>query len=184
MAGPDLDEWVPRPTIRVTHQAVSRTAPERLWGAADALRLGDTRVLGRLIRWRIPGTPPDTSFHELFRNPPFLVLAEDELSLLSGLVGRIWTLRRDYPRLEEPDAFRAWQRAGTVRVLFAHWVAPHTADGSVLHSETRVQAFGTRGRLGLASLRPLIRSTHHLVGTDALATAARTAEASDPIAEA
>ena len=48
----------------------------------------------RLVRWRIPGIPGDISFDELFRRPPFLLLEEHETSLMSGIVGRIWTLRR------------------------------------------------------------------------------------------
>ena len=45
------------------------------------------------------------------------LLAEGERWSVSGLCGRIWTLTRDYPRLDGPDAFRAWDEPGTVRVL-------------------------------------------------------------------
>jgi len=173
MVPPPLDAWMPAPAVRVSHQRRADAAPERLWSAARAMRLRDTRLLGRLIRWRIPGVPADASFDELFRSQPFLPLEEGELGLLSGLVGRIWTLRRDYPRLTEPDEFRAWDRGGTAKVLFANWVEPGPGGGSLLRSETRVQAFGAQGQLGLASVRPLIRAFQHLVATDAMATAAR-----------
>jgi hypothetical protein len=174
MTGPELDAWVPSPAVRVRHQAPSAAEPERLWAAARAVRLREVGLLGRLIRWRIPGLSGEIAFDQLFRDPPFTVLEEGELSLVSGLVGRIWTLRRDYPELAGPEEFTGWHGSGTVRVLFANWVA--RADGvSVLHSEVRVEAFGAQGRLGLTSVRPLIRGFQHLIGSEALAVAVRAA---------
>ena len=42
-----------------------------------------------------------------------MVLQEEEHALVSGLVGRIWTLRRDYPQLGSPEEFaRMVARAG------------------------------------------------------------------------
>jgi hypothetical protein len=176
MTSPELDTWLSDPSIRVTHDRASAADPATLWKAASELELRDTRLLGRLIGWRIPGLAADTTFSGLFRGAPFAVLAEDEQALISGLVGRIWTLRRDYPLLEEPEEFRSWSRTGTAKVLFAHWVESAGRGRASLRSETRVKAFGTQGRLGLASVRPLIRGFEHLVSTDALATAVRTAE--------
>jgi hypothetical protein len=173
---PQLDTWLPDPAVRVSHRRTSPADPDRLWQAASELDLGDTQVLGRLVRWRIPGVPPGTTFEGLFRCPPFAVLHEAERILVSGLVGRIWTLRRDYPTLEGPEAFREWSTAGTAKVLFAHWVEPGEPERSLLHSEARIKAFGVQGRIGLASVRPLIRGFQHLVGSDALAAAVRAAE--------
>ena len=86
--------------------------PQALWRAAAALRLSETRTLGRLVRWRIPGVPPDQTFQGLFADYPFSVLDEGDGWMLSGLAGRIWTLQRDYPRLDGPEAFRDVGRAG------------------------------------------------------------------------
>src|SRR6202022_4662251 len=94
------------------------------WEAAQSVRVRDTRMLGRLVRWRIPGVPKDAPFDELFRSAPFTVLCEDDGVLVSGLVGRIWTLRRDYPKLTGVEEFRSWSEPGTARVLFANWVEP------------------------------------------------------------
>lgn len=174
---PQLDTWLPDPAVRVQHRRTSRVPPDRLWQAARDVALTDTRMLGRLVRWRIPGVPPRATFDALFRNQPFAVLEEHEHALVSGLVGRIWTLRRDYPVLEDAEEFRAWSRSGTAKVVFAHWVeAADSEDGAVLRSEARVKAFGVQGRIGLGSVRPLIRGFEHLVGSDALAAAVRTAE--------
>ena len=173
----ELEPWLPDPAVRITHARDSHVAPDRLWAAAQAARLDQTRLLGRLVRWRIPGVTPATTFHDVFAQPPFCVLAEAERWMLSGLVGRIWTLRRDYPRLDGPDQFREWRQSGTAKVLFAHWAKERPGGGGVLRSEARVQAYGIQGRMGLASVRPLISGFQHLISTDAMATAVRLAEA-------
>jgi hypothetical protein len=77
----------------------------------------------------------------MFHHDPILVLVDhQERALVSGLVGQIWMLRRDYPRLSHPDQFRGWSDAGAARVLFADWVQPSTSGGSVLHRIHRYRA--------------------------------------------
>lgn len=164
--------------MRIVHRREGAASPERLWRAAQDVRLCDTYLLGRLVRWRIPGISRDVSFDELFRQQPFTVLTEDEGALVSGIVGRIWTLRRDYPELEDAEQFRRWSTAGTARVLFANWVERAQQGRAALRSETRVEAFGTQGKIGLASVRPLIRGFQQLVSNDAMAAAVRRAESS------
>ncbi|HET9720008.1 MAG TPA: hypothetical protein VFP55_08030 [Solirubrobacteraceae bacterium] len=170
---PDLDAWLARPQIRVRHRRQAAAAPETLWRAAQAVRLQDAPGLGRLIRLRIPGLSPELRFDEMFRAPPFNVLFEDELGLVCGLVGRIWTIRRDYPILAGPEEFRSWSSSGTVRVLFANWAEPAGDGGGALVSETRVAAVDRRGRLGLAAVRPLISSSHQLIGREGIRAALR-----------
>jgi hypothetical protein len=171
---PDLDFWLPEPSIRVAHRRATTAPPERLWEAAREVRLSDARLLGRLVRWRIPGLAPNLAFDEMFRAPPFLVLTEEPgRALVSGLVGRIWTLRRDYPRLRDPDEFRAWSTPGTARVLFANWVR---ANPTELHAEVRVEAIGAQGRVGVAAVRPLVSAFANLIGNDGLEAALRRAE--------
>jgi hypothetical protein len=174
---PDLDQWLPKPAIRIAHARESDASADRLWAAASSVKLADTRLLGRLVRWRIPGTKLATTFDELFRSPPFLVLHEEETLLISGLVGRIWTLRRDYPKLSEAEEFRSWSRPGTARVLFANWVTASDDSGrAVLASESRVASVGVQGRVGLAAVRPLISTFQNLVGSDGIEAAVRLAE--------
>lgn len=170
---PDLDAWLPRPQIRVHHRRDAQARPDALWRAAQSVRLRDAPRLGRLIRLRIPGLAPDLRFDEMFRAPPFNVLVDEEQVLVCGLVGRIWTLRRDYPVLDGPEEFRHWSTRGTVRVLFANWVEPLPDGRAALVSETRVQAVDRRGRVGLAAVRPLIASSHHLVSRDGIQAALR-----------
>jgi hypothetical protein len=174
---PDLDHWLPKPSMRVAHRRESDATPERLWQASREVTLAETRRLGRIVRWRIPGLAPDLTFDEMFRAPPFLVLSEDGgRALVSGLVGRIWTLRRDYPRLTDPEEFRAWSTGGTARVLFANWVQDGEDGRAALQSEVRVEAIGAQGRIGVAAVRPLVGAFGNLIGSDGIEAAVRLAE--------
>jgi len=175
-----LDRWLPEPAIRTHHGRASLVDPTRQWRAARTLRVSDTRLLGKLIRWRIPGTSADQSFDELFRTYPFIVLEEDEGLLISGLCGRIWTLARDYPDLAGPQGFRDWNRSGTVRVLFAHWVERGEGDELELVSEARVQPVDSRAERRLRVLWALVGPFDGLVGTEALKAAVRRAENGAP----
>jgi hypothetical protein len=177
MPKPDLDRWLSEPSLRVAHQRESAAEPDRLWEAARRVRLADVGLLGRLVRWRIPGVPADMSCDQMFRSQPFIVLDDDDgESLVSGLVGRIWTLRRDYPKLREPHEYRSWDVAGTAKVLFATWVEPRPAERSALCMEARVRGIGTKGRLGVAAVRPLVSRFQQLIGSDGIETAVRMAE--------
>jgi hypothetical protein len=165
-----LDAWLPEPVVRTRHRRTVAAGPDALWRAANDLRLSDTRTLGRLVRWRIPGLAAGLTYGELFRAYPFTVLDDGERHLVAGLCGRIWTLARDYPRLAGPDDFAAWDEPGTVRVLFGHWVED-TGDGSALVSEARVKPVDRTAGLRLRALWKLIGPFERLVGAEAIARA-------------
>jgi hypothetical protein len=172
----DLDAWLPRPAIRTRHRRAAHAAPGALWDAASQLRLDDTGALGRLVRWRIPGLPEDVTFGGLFAAPPFNVLAAGDGWSISGLVGRIWTLRRDYPVLDGADAFHAWAAPGTVRVLFAHGVVPDGNGRCALVSEARVAPVDRTAALRLRALWTVVGPWERLIGGEALGRAVRRAE--------
>jgi hypothetical protein len=176
MSPSHLDRWLPRPTIRTNHRRASTADADELWRTALGLRLSDTRALGRLVRWRIPGTAADQSFGELFRAYPFVVLDEGRNLLVSGLCGRIWTLARDYPSLGGAHDFRDWHEAGTARVLVAHWTAPCPDGRTELVSEARVQPIDRAAALRLRLLWRVIGPFERLVGAEGLTTAVRRAE--------
>lgn len=173
---PDLDKWLAKPALRVVHRRESRVPAAELWHAAREVRVADTAVLGRLVRWRIPGLAGDLHYDELFRQAPFLALEEGEHALVSGLVGRIWTLRRDYPELASPQEFAEWSQGGTARVVIANWAVGRNGGGSVLTAEARVEPVGAQGRLGVAAVRPVVRAFQNLVGSDGINAAVRRAE--------
>ena len=174
MPAPDLDAWLPDAQVSSRHRRTSRAEPDDLWRAAQEIRLDETRSLGRLIRWRIPDTPPDLRFAELFARYPFAVLDEGPGWSISGLCGPIWTLARDYGRIDA-DTFGTWDRAGTVRVLFGHWVE-HAEPRSALVSEARVAPTDRGGRLQLRALWLVIRRFERVIGSEPLPLAVARAE--------
>jgi hypothetical protein len=169
-----LDHWLPDAAVRTHHRRESPAAPDRLWQVANDLRLRDTRSLGRVVRWRIPGVGADQTFRDLLADYPFCVLDQGERWSVSGLCGRIWTMQRDYPRLDGPEAFREWSEPGTVRVLLANWVEPD-GGGSVIVSEARVEPVDRRAAVRLRSLWLVIGVFERLIGGEALALAAERA---------
>lgn len=175
MKAPDLDAWLPDPQVRSRHRRPSAAPPDALWSAAASVRLDETRSLGRLVRWRIPGTPSSLTFKELFARYPFTVLEEGPTWSVSGLCGRIWTLARDYPRLSGPEEFRDWDDRATVRVLFGHWVE-ETPDGSALFSEARVHAIDRTAALRLRALWLVVARFERVIGAEPLPLAVRRAE--------
>lgn len=175
MTADELDAWLPEATVRTHRRRAVAAAPDDLWRAAQAIRLSETRTLGRLIRWRIPGVPAERRYDELFRGYPFTVLDAGDRHLVSGLCGRIWTLARDYPRLDGPQAFRDWDEKGTVRVVFAHWVTPGPDGGAELCSEARVKPVDRASALRLKALWQVIGRFEPLVASEPLSVAARRA---------
>ena len=173
--GVDLDSWLPEPLVRTHHRRDSPATESELWASAATVRLRDCRILGRLVRARIPGLSANLTFAELFRDEPFNLLDEGPAHRLSGLCGRIWTIRRDFALLSQPADFLTWDEPGTVRVLFANWAEP-TEAGSALVSEVRIAAVDRRAGLRVRGLRPFISAFQGLVATEALTIASQRAE--------
>ncbi|MFL5892552.1 MAG: hypothetical protein ACJ75I_07395 [Solirubrobacterales bacterium] len=171
----DLDEWLPEPQVRGSHRRSAGATPEHLWRAAAEVRVCDSPVLGRAVRWRIPGTAAKIPFRDLLRSYPFAVLDEGSRWSVSGLCGRLWTLRRDYPVLHGPDDFLTWDEPGTARVLIAHWVEPD-GDGAILCNESRISPVDSAASVRLRALWALTGGLERLVGGEALGAAIRRAE--------
>jgi hypothetical protein len=176
LAEDQLDDWLAEPAVRTRHRRRAAADADELWAAARGIRLSETRTLGRLVRWRIPGTASTQTFSGLLAEYPFVVLAEGERWSVSGLCGRIWTLNRDYPRLDGPEAFRAWSEPGTVRVLFTHWVDSDGDGGSTIVSEARVAPVDRAADLRLRSLWMLVGVFERLIGAETLELAVARAE--------
>ena len=172
----DLDAWLPDPQVRTRHRRSAHADADRLWHAAETVRLRDAPTLGRAVRWRIPGTPPDLSFRDLFRQYPFAVIAEGTRWSISGMCGRIWTLRRDYPRIEGAEDFLSWDQPGTVRVVLAHWIELDGPGRSALVSEARIKPVDRRAGFRLRALWALIGHFERLIGGEVLRLAAQRAD--------
>ncbi len=175
-AEPDLDQWLPDPQIRTRHARAAAVEPLELWHAAETIRVTDAPRLGRVLRWRIPGTPADLAYRDVFRRYPFTVLEEGEGWSVSGLAGRPWSLRRDYPELAGADEFRNWDESGTVRILFAHWVSQRDDGGAEIVSESRVGPVDRSARWKMRTLWSALGRFEGLIGREALDAAVREAE--------
>ena len=174
-APPALDGWVADPAVRTFHRREARAEPDALWRAAATVRVGESGLLGHLIRWRVPGTRAEQTYREMFSSSPFVDVAHGDGHLLAGLCGRIWSARPTLADLSGPDDFRRWSTPGTVRVLFAQWVEA-TAAGSALISEVRVAPVDVAASARLRRLWPLIRRFEPLISTEPLGLAVRRAE--------
>ena len=171
----DLDRWLPDPQVRTRHRRSADASPDELWHAAESVRLCDAPTLGRIVRWRIPGTPRDLPYADLFRRYPFTVLDEGERSLVSGLCGKIWTLKRDYPRIDGPDEFLAWEEPNTVKVAFAHWVEEGDDGSAAVVSESRIVPIGRRAAYQTRVLWTAVGQFERFIGREALRVAAKRA---------
>ncbi len=172
---PSLDTWLPEWQVRSVHSRACDAPADRLWAAAQQVRLRDCLVLGRLVRVRIPGARPDSTFTQVFARAPFLRLEEEGHHAISALCGRIWTPRGGLADLPDTASFLGWDMPGTVRVVFAHWCQPGD-EGSALFSDVRVAAVDGRARMRLRALEPFISAFNGLVWVEALASATRAAE--------
>jgi hypothetical protein len=171
-----LDHWLPEYSVRTYHRREARVDQAALWGAATSIRLADTRRLGKLVSWRIPGVHASQTYHDVFRAYPFTVLQETEDLLVSGLCGKIWTLARDYPALADADAFAGWDERGTVRVALAHWARERDDGTAELCSEARVDPVDTTARVRLKAIWAVLGPFERLIGAEPLELAARRAE--------
>ena len=175
MRTPELDDWLPEPAVRTHHRREAAATPAA-HSAAESVRLRDTRTLGRLVRWRIPGTEQDQTFRHMFRHYPFTVLDEGETHLVCGMAGRIWTLARDYPKLTSAEEWRTYDEPNATRVLFGHWVEDLGPGRSALVSEARVGVTGRRAAVRVKSLWVVVGTFERVIGAEPLPLAVRRAE--------
>ena len=172
----DLDAWLPNAEIRTCHSRTAAAGPDELWAAAQNVRLDQTRTVGRLVRWRIPGSPASQSFAGLLSSYPFTVLQAGEHWSISGLCGRIWTLARDYPAIEDAEQFRRYDESRSVRVLFAHWVQDNGDGRSTIFSEARVAPTDRIATIRLRALWLVVGPFERLIGAEPLELAVARAE--------
>ena len=72
---PDLDHWLAKPSMRVAYRRESDAPPERLWEAARSVRLADPGGSAASYGGGSLDSTPTSRSIEMFRAPPFLVLA-------------------------------------------------------------------------------------------------------------
>ncbi|MDX6660686.1 MAG: hypothetical protein QOJ55_1508 [Solirubrobacteraceae bacterium] len=172
-----LDAWLPDPHARTRHARSSPAPPERLWAAAERVRVRDTMTLRPLITLRLGSEAPsaDTTFRELFRRPPFVLLEEGERWSASGVAGRLWARRGGLARLQGPDHYRAWNERGTARVAVLNSVRARAGGGSEIVTETRVRCVDRRALLRFRPYWAVVGPFSRFIRIDLLAAAVRRA---------
>jgi hypothetical protein len=88
------------------------------------------------------------------------------------MCGRIWTIRRDYPRIEGAEDFLAWDEPGTVKVLLADWVESDGPRRNALVSEARIEPADRQAGLRLRALWAVLGHLERLIGSEVLRVAA------------
>lgn len=144
-----LDRWLPEFHARTLHSRRCPVPPERLWEAAQAVRVNDTLTLRPIIALRFGpyAPPPDTTFRELFRRPPFTLLEESAYSSISGMAGRLWALGDVFARLESAEDYAAFAEPGHAKVAVLNRVRGDGAGGAEIESEARVWCTDRSARL-------------------------------------
>ena len=95
---------------------------------------------------------------------------------ISGMCGRIWTLRRDYPRIEGAEDFLAWEEPDTARVLLAHWIERDGPKQNALVSEARIKPVDGQAHFRIRALWAVVGHLEPLIDAEALRIATRRAE--------
>lgn len=152
-------------------------SPERLWEAAQTVRVSDTRTLQPLIALRFGryAPPADTTFRELFRRAPFTLLEESDHSSISGLAGRLWMLGDVFATLAGPDDYADFAEPGTAKVAVLNQVRPHGRSGSKIVSEARVWCTSRSARIRFAPFWAVVGPFSRFIRLDLLAAAERQA---------
>ncbi len=179
MGTPDspLDAWLPDPHARTRHVRSSPAPPEQLWVAAEGVRVLDTATLRPLIMLRFGGDAPsvDTTFRELFRRPPFVLLDEGERWSASGVAGRLWAGRGGLAHLGGPEDYRAWDEPGTARVAVLTSVRARPDGGSEIVTETRVRCLDRSALRRFRAYWAVVGPFSRFIRIDLLAAAVRRA---------
>jgi hypothetical protein len=173
-----LDRWLPDPTVRTLHRRRSAASPEVLWAAARAAAIGDTLTLRPLIMLRLRGARPTTAttFEELFRTDPFVLLEEGERLSVSGLAGRLWTPAGDYASFDDGDAYAAHEAPGTAKVALATTVVASAGGGSEIVTESRVRCVDRSARWRFRPYWAIVGPLSRFIGIELLHAATRRAE--------
>jgi hypothetical protein len=140
------------------------------------VQVRDTRTLRPLIALRFGRHAPaaDTTFHDLLRHPPFVLLEEVERVSISGLAGRLWSLGGDYEALSTPEEFRASCVPGTAKVAVLNRVNEHP-EGSEIVTESAVWCVDRRAELRFRPYWALVGPFSRFIRSELLTAATRRA---------
>ena len=139
----------------------------------------ETRSLRPVINWRLGryAPSPHTPLSEVLAAHPFLLLGEEGLVSLSGLVGKLWSLGDTFVRLESGEEWREFCEPGYVKVLVRHEAREHERGAEIV-SDVRLRCTNRRALWRFRPFWGFISPFTRYVGSEALVAAVRRAERS------
>ena len=141
---PLIDEWLPQYDVGERHDIALPVPPERALELALSTPAAADRTVSVLLAARGMVARGETIEH-FFRAHRFVVLARTSSEWVVGAVGAVWRPRGGLVRLADASAWREAAVPGTIKAA-ADFRAEQTPAGSLLTTETRVQATDDRAR--------------------------------------
>ncbi|HEX9711092.1 MAG TPA: hypothetical protein VGB52_00875 [Actinomycetota bacterium] len=171
-----IEQVLPVYDVIEHHRAHVRAAPAGVWAAVLASDLRRSWVIRTLLaaRGMIGGGDSTVAGFERLGFERLAEAPGEELVL--GLVGKPWLPR---PAVRRGVDFEAFDQPGYVRIAWG-WRVEADGDGSLLSTETRVQATDARARLLFRAYWTVIGRFSGLIRSEALALIKREAERRRP----
>ncbi|MEA2437549.1 MAG: hypothetical protein QOF65_2105 [Thermoleophilaceae bacterium] len=181
-----IDDWLPSFDESEFHTREVAAEPAAVEAALRELRSGDLRLTGLLMGLRtLPALltghrrrRADRPLIEGVLAAGFVMLDErpGEQTVL-GVVGRPWRPRGDgHDAIDSPEAFRSYDRPGSVRCAWDFVLAPAPSGrGTLLTTETRIAGTDAAGTRTFRRYWRLVQPGSALIRRDILRAVARRA---------
>jgi hypothetical protein len=147
--------------------------------------LRETRTLRPIIAWRLGRYAPgaDTPLRSVLASHPFHLLAEQGMVSVSGMAGKLWSLRDTFVRFDGADGFRDWAEPGFCKVVVRHEVRPEGGGGSAIDSEVRIWCTSRGAQVHFRPYWAFIGPFSRFIGSELLSAAVRRAERTSAAAD-
>jgi hypothetical protein len=148
-----LDEFLPDYDVNEVHSTRVAASPDAVMAAVRSLTAREVPLLVALMAVRrLPGAVmgrrhrrPSGTILEGFLRGGFVALAERPHELVVGAIGRFWLASAEVRRVSAAE-FEAFREPGYARAAFNMHAAPAPGGGTLLTTETRVQATDEHAR--------------------------------------
>jgi hypothetical protein len=181
-----IDEWLPRFDVNEVHARTIAAPPDAVEAALRSLEPAEMRLTRVLMGIRsLPGmltrTPRPSRSGPLIDGVlrmGFVMLAERPgEQVVLGVVGRPWRPRGDgLERLADAEAFRRYDRPGSVRCAWDFVLAPDGPGSTRLSTETRIAGTDADGLRTFRRYWRVVYPGSALIRIDMLRAVAKRAE--------
>ena len=148
-----LDEFLPDYEVNEIHSTRVAAPPDAVMAAVRSLTAREVPVIvglmalrgvPALLRGRRPRAREGTILEGFLRSG-FVTLADRPHELVVGSVGRFWRASAEVRRVSA-DAFAAFREPGYAKAAFNMHAQPSPSGGTLLTTETRIQATDDHAR--------------------------------------